>query len=92
VYQDILRQKYNPIFAQMDEILSTKKFEYLDHLSKHLELNNERIMLQKKTLQQMEASFNEIKPLFKNTLESQLENIEVQIKNQKKMHEEAEKA
>jgi hypothetical protein len=40
----------------------------------------------------MEASFNEIKPLFKNSLEKQLENIEIQIKKQKKMHEEAEKA
>ena len=27
----------------------------------------------------MEASFNEIKPLFKNTLEKQTENIEIQI-------------
>ena len=40
----------------------------------------------------MEASFNEIKPLFKISLEKQLENIEIQIKKQKKMHEEAEKA
>ena len=34
----------------MDEILNNKKFEYLDHLTKHLEMNNERIMLQKNTL------------------------------------------
>lgn len=92
MYQDILRQKYNPIFAEMDEILSKKKFEYLDHLTKHLEMNNERIMLQKKTLQQMEASFNEIKPLFKSSLEKQLRNIDIQIKKQKQMHEEAERA
>jgi hypothetical protein len=38
----------------MDEILLTKKFEYLDHLTKHLEKNNDRIMLEKNTLQKME--------------------------------------
>jgi len=37
VYQDILKQKYNPIFQQMDEILHKKKFEYLDHITQHLE-------------------------------------------------------
>ena len=38
----------------------------------------------------MEQSFNEIKPIFKSTLEKQLANIEIQIEKQKKMHEEAE--
>ena len=39
----------------------------------------------------MEKSFNEVKPIFKNTLEQQLKNIEIQIERQKKLHEEAEK-
>ena len=53
----------------MDNILMKKKFEYLDHLTRHLEENNDRILLEKQTLQKMEESFNEIKPIFKNTLE-----------------------
>jgi hypothetical protein len=40
----------------------------------------------------MEKSFNEVKPVFKTTLEKQLKNIEIQIERQKKLHEEAEKA
>lgn len=39
----------------------------------------------------MEKSFNEIKPIFKSTLEKQLKNIEIQIERQKKMHEDAER-
>ena len=75
----------------MDNILFKKKFEYLDHLTRHLEENNDRILLEKETLQKMEESFNEIKPIFKNTLEKQLKNIEIQIVRQKKLHEEAER-
>jgi hypothetical protein len=64
-----LKQKYTPIFAQMDSILNRKKFEYLDHLTRHLEENNDRIVLERETLCKMEKSFNEIKPIFKITLE-----------------------
>lgn len=39
----------------------------------------------------MEQSFNEVKPVFKTSLEKQLKNIEIQIERQKKLHEEAEK-
>jgi hypothetical protein len=75
----------------MDQILCQKKLEYLDHLTKHLEENNDRILLEKETLQKMERSFNEIKPIFKSTMEKQLANIELQIERQKKLHDEAEK-
>ena len=53
----------------MDSILNRKKFEYLDHLTRHLEENNDRIVLERETLCKMEKSFNEIKPIFKITLE-----------------------
>ena len=75
----------------MDQILYKKKFEYLDHLTRHLEENNDRILLEKETLHKMEKSFNDVKPVFKHTLEKQLKNIEIQIERQKKLHEEAEK-
>jgi len=79
MYQDTLKKKYNPIFSRMDEILDQKKYEYLDHLTRQLEANNDRILLEKETLHKMEKSFNEIKPRFKNALEDQLSNIEKQI-------------
>ena len=60
----------------MDEILQQRKFDYLDQLTQQLEANNDRIMLEKSTLQQMEKSFNEIKPRFKTILEKQAKNIE----------------
>lgn len=43
IYQETLKQKYNPIFDQMDTIMKTKKLEYVSHLSEHLENNNARI-------------------------------------------------
>jgi hypothetical protein len=63
----------------MDEIMLSKQNEYLDHLTRHLEENNERIVLEKETLHKLEKSFNEIKPKFKIVLESQLKNIQKQI-------------
>lgn len=63
----------------MDEIMLAKKNEYLDHLTRHLEENNERIVLEKETLHKLEKSFNMIKPKFKIVLESQLKNIQKQI-------------
>lgn len=50
VYQETLKQKYNPIFDNMDEILKQKKLEYLSHLTEHLESNNDRIQLEKESL------------------------------------------
>jgi len=60
----------------MDIIMNQKKFQYLDHLTRHLEQNNERILIEKETLRKMEISFNQIKPKFKDALELQLKSIE----------------
>jgi hypothetical protein len=60
----------------MDSIMNQKKFQYLDHLTRHLEQNNERIRIEKETLRKMEMSFNQIKPKFKDALELQLKSIE----------------
>jgi cupin superfamily acireductone dioxygenase involved in methionine salvage len=75
----------------MEEIMDRKKFEYLDYLTQHLERNNDRIIMEKETLEKMENSFNEIKPKFKKTLDGYMTNIKIQIDKQKKLIEEAEK-
>lgn len=59
--------------------MERKKFEYLDYLTQHLERNNDRIILERETLEKMEKSFNELRPKFKDTLEGYMENIKVQI-------------
>ena len=74
-----MKQKYSPIFAQMEQIMERKKFEYLDYLTQHLESNHDRIILERETLEKMEKSFNELKPKFKGTLDGYMENIKVQI-------------
>ena len=63
----------------MEEMRERKKFEYLDYLTQHLERNNDRIVLEKETLEKMEKSFNLLKPKFKSTLEGYMKNIKVQI-------------
>ena len=57
-YQTTLKQKYNPIFDQMEEIILEKKMEYMDHLTSNLEDNYKKIQLEKDTLSKLERSFN----------------------------------
>ena len=57
--------------------MDRKKFEYLDYLTQHLERNNDRIIMEKETLEKMENSFNEIKPKFKKTLDGYMTNIKI---------------
>ena len=73
----------------MDQIKNEKKMDYLNHLVTHLDQNNERIQLEKNTLNKMEKSFNQLKPHFKETLEQQLKNIKTQVERQEKIYKEA---
>ena len=79
VYQETLKQKYNPIFDQMEAILKQKQMEYLSHLTEHLEGNNDRIQLEQETLKKLEASWKQLTPEFKRTLEKNLKNIKILI-------------
>jgi len=89
VYQETLKQKYEPIFQQMDDIMLRKKMEYLDHLVRHLEQNHQRILLERETLGKMEKSFNQLKPSFKDVLEKQMSNIKKNVERQEKIYKEA---
>ena len=73
----------------MDQIQNEKKMDYLNHLVTHLDQNNERIQLEKTTLNKLEKSFNQHKPHFKETLEQQLNNIKTQVERQEKIYKEA---
>jgi len=79
-----LKEKYNPIFENMEQILQSKKMEYMDQMVTKLESNYEQTMLEKQTLNKLEKSLNMLKPYFKAQLQGYLKNIEV---NQK-THEE----
>ena len=68
----------------MEQILQSKKMEYMDQMVTKLESNYEQTMLEKQTLNKLEKSLNMLKPYFKAQLQGYLKNIEV---NQK-THEE----
>jgi cation transport regulator ChaC len=84
-YHEQLNQKYAPIFIKMQHYVIEKKFEYLDYLTKHLEDNDDKVVLEKETLAKLQKSFNEIKPYFQKSLEEQTKRIEAVITRQKKL-------
>ncbi len=60
-----LKEKYYPIFEQLESILKQKKMEYLDSITANLESNHDKTILEKETLVKLEQSFNVLRPFFK---------------------------
>jgi hypothetical protein len=60
-----LKEKYYPIFEQLESMMREKKLEYLDTMTTNLENNHDKTELEKETLVKLEKSFNGLKPYFK---------------------------
>jgi hypothetical protein len=49
----MLREKYNPIFTQMEIITRQQKLEYLDRMTSNLDKNFKRTNTEKETLDKL---------------------------------------
>lgn len=45
-YQKILKEKYHPIFEQLEGLMREKKMDYLDHMTSNLEKNHDKTLLE----------------------------------------------
>lgn len=88
-----LKEKYQPIFEQLEQIMRQKKMEYLDYMTTNLEKNHDKTLLEQETLIKLEKSFNQLKPHFRTQLQKYKENIEhnVKVQTYKSKKEQAEK-
>ena len=94
VYQETLKQKYGPIFQQMEGILQEKKLEYMTHLVDSLQENYRRVGLEKEALEKLERGFaaDGVKARFKQVLEQQMALIKQHVDRQQALRDEQLKA
>ncbi len=71
----MLRQKYGPVFAQMQETLLDKRLDYMTFLTKQLNQNKERVVLEKETFAKLMSSFSGVAGGLKTEMEKQMDLI-----------------
>mmetsp|Transcript_4825 Transcript_4825/g.4481 ORF Transcript_4825/g.4481 Transcript_4825/m.4481 type:complete len:86 (+) Transcript_4825:265-522(+) len=84
----MLKEKYEPLFTEMQETLSDKRLEYMTFLTKKLNQNKERILLEKEVFSKLMDSCEPISGKIKEQLEHQQVLIKKQEEIQKKIVEE----
>lgn len=70
LYEKTLKEKYDPIFKEMKQVISDKRVEYSLYLNKQLSKNADRIIVEKAALEKLQAGFKGMSEAFKAELES----------------------
>jgi hypothetical protein len=65
----MLSEKYNPIYASMQDIVGDKRLDYMTFLTKQLNQNKARVKLEKDAFEKLSQSFNLVSDKFKSQLE-----------------------
>ena len=70
LYEKTLKEKYDPIFKEMKQVISDKRVEYSLYLNKQLSKNADRIIVEKTAIEKLQAGFKGMSEAFKTELEN----------------------
>lgn len=70
LYEKTLKEKYDPIFKEMKQVINDKRVEYSLYLNKQLSKNADRIIVEKAALEKLQSGFKGMSEAFKAELES----------------------
>ena len=86
-YESTLTEKFTPIFQIMRQTVRERELDYMTYMLKQLHQNKDRVATEKITLEKLMSSYGKMADDIKRNLEVQLQNIELQDKESKKIVE-----